>query len=52
MAKRAVNHIINATGAPKNYCEIYLLKNAFVLEVFQLRDKNRWNKGLSWQNNQ
>ncbi|AFM04345.1 hypothetical protein Fleli_1960 [Bernardetia litoralis DSM 6794] len=48
-ARRAVNNIITASGAPKNYCEIYKMHNPFILEILQSRDKIRWEKGLSWK---
>ncbi|MDX2188657.1 MAG: FAD-dependent oxidoreductase [Bacteroidota bacterium] len=50
-ARRAVNAIIDASGANVPYCKIWDLKEPWFLAIFRWKDKIRYNKGLPWQVN-
>ena len=49
-ARRAVNCIIDATGADADLCEIWPLSEPLLLAPFREMDKLRWDKGMPWKN--
>lgn len=49
-ARRAVNNIIEASESDASLCELWKLDEPFILDVLKLKDQDRFNKGLSWEN--
>lgn len=47
-ARRAVNSIIDATGARAKYCEVYGLKEPWILGLYRRADRRRYERGLPW----
>lgn len=47
-ARRAVNCIIEASGAPKNFCALWNLHEPGWLLLFRIKDRIRYNRGLPW----
>jgi len=47
-ARRAVNGIIDASGAKVTYSKVYQLKRPWVLAPLRYADKIRYNRGLPW----
>lgn len=51
-ARRAVNSIIDASGADAEYCEIWKLHEPNVFAIWRWYDQWRYNRGLPWRSEQ
>jgi hypothetical protein len=48
-ARRAVNAIIETSGAGKPLCKIWQLHEPDLLAVYRWHDKRRFKRGLAWR---
>jgi hypothetical protein len=47
-ARRAVNSIIDATGADVPYCTVYPLREPWIFALYRRADQRRYDRGLPW----
>ena len=47
-ARRAVNSIIDGLGVKAKYCQVYSLKEPWILGLYRRADSRRYARGLPW----
>jgi uncharacterized protein with NAD-binding domain and iron-sulfur cluster len=49
-ARRAVNNIIEVSGSSASLCELWKFDTPWELSLLKIKDQERFNKGLAWEN--